>query len=309
METATDLETGELRSFVLLAEQGHFGRTAEMLGLSQPALSKRLRRLEEKVGAPLLRRGRGGARLTESGRVLLERSRGLLRDVDLALAVSRQAARGEAGVLRIGFGIASLAQLLPEAVRRFRRRFPDVQLQMQDMASAAQLAALQRDAIEVGFVRLPVREAGIESRAILRERLVAALGPGMSFRSREGLACLREAPFVVCARSVSASYYDHAVALCRQAGFTPRVVQEAGELFTQLQLVRAGMGVALVPSSAALMRVPGVRLQELRLPAAAWTIAVAWKRAVPLPPLLAAFLEVTRLLTSPPTSRSPPRRG
>src|SRR5262245_2934540 len=126
MASPPDLETGELRSFVVLAEQGHFGRSAELLGLSQPALSKRLRRLEEKVGAPLLERGRGPARLTPPGRVLLERARRLLRDADLAVAASRQAARGEGGLLRVGFGIASLAHLLPEAVRRFRKRFPDV---------------------------------------------------------------------------------------------------------------------------------------------------------------------------------------
>jgi DNA-binding transcriptional LysR family regulator len=294
MMPATELETGELRSFVLLAEQRHFGRSARLLGLSQPALSKRLRRLEEKVGASLLERGRGPARLTAPGRVLLERARLLLRDVDLAVAVSRQAARGQAGLLRVGFGIASLAQLLPEAVRRFRRRFPDVQLQLQDMASVAQLAALQQEAIDVGFVRLPVREPGIESQPLLRERLVAAVGPAAVFRPAAGLASLREAAFVVCARSVSATYHDHALALCREAGFTPRIVQEASELFTQLQLVRAGLGVALVPSSAAFMRVPGVRLHELRLASASWTIGVAWKRSAVPPPLVGAFLEVAR---------------
>src|SRR5262245_44627880 len=108
-----DFDSVELRSFVTLAELRHFGRAAESLFVSQPALTKRLQRLEEKVGGPLLRRGRGGARLTEAGRVLLERARALLRDAGGAFEASRQAARGEAGLLRIGFGVASVARLLP----------------------------------------------------------------------------------------------------------------------------------------------------------------------------------------------------
>src|SRR5438309_5906082 len=114
--TRADLETGELRSFVVLAEQRHFGRAAEILCVTQPALSKRLQRLEEKVGGPLLLRAYRDVRLTEAGRLLLLRAKALLREADLALEVSREAVRGEAGLLRIGFGVASIAHLLPEVL-------------------------------------------------------------------------------------------------------------------------------------------------------------------------------------------------
>jgi DNA-binding transcriptional LysR family regulator len=310
MGTNAALDTGELQSFVVLAQHLHFGRAAEVLCISQPALSKRLQRLEEKVGGPLLARGRGTVRLTDPGRVLLERARELLRGADFALQISRQAVRGEAGLLRIGFGIASLAQLLPDVLLRFRRSFPNVQIQMRDMASAAQLLALQRDEIEVGFVRVPVADAEIESQPILHERLVAAVGANVAFREREGLASLRDQAFVVCARSISASYYDHVLAVCRRAGFTPRVVQEAAELFTQLQLVRSGVGVALVPSGAASMRVPGVRLRELRMAEAAWDIALAWKRKSPASPLVGAFVRSARQVYAERRKASgPPRRA
>src|SRR5262245_34090004 len=123
-EPGPDLDAGELRSFLLLAEQRHFGRAAERLSISQPALTKRLQRLEEKVGGRLLERGRGEVRLTSAGAVLLERAEALLQEGVAALALSRRAARGEAGLLRIGFGIASLVQLLPEVLLRFRAAFP-----------------------------------------------------------------------------------------------------------------------------------------------------------------------------------------
>jgi DNA-binding transcriptional LysR family regulator len=233
-------------------------------------------------------------RLTEAGRLLLERARVLLRDADLALHVSRQAMAGEAGVLRIGFGVASLAKLLPEVLLRFRRSHPRVEIQMRDMSSPAQLLAIRREEIDVGFVRAPVRDPEVEAVPILRERLVAAVGPRVVYRDRVGLACLRDHPFVACSRAISASYYDHVTAVCRAAGFTPRIVQETAELFTLLHLVRAGLGAALVPSSAASMRVPGVRLRDTGLHEAAWDVALAWRRGSARGPLVTAFTRVAR---------------
>jgi DNA-binding transcriptional LysR family regulator len=289
-----DLETGELRSFVALSEQRHFGRAAEALGISQPALTKRLQRLEEKVGGPLVRRGYREVALTEPGRLLLERARLLLREADLALEVARQAVRGEAGLLRIGFGVASAVQMLPEILLRFRRKHPGVQLHMRDMSTGDQLSGLQRDEIDLGFVRMPVAEPELETTPILHERLAAAVGPGASWRARVGLASLSSEPFVACSRGVSASYYDHVMGLCRIAGFAPRIVAETNELFSLLQLVRAGLGVALVPSAAAAMRVPGVRFRKIALPQAAWDIGLARSRAPQRPALVDAFLRVAQ---------------
>jgi DNA-binding transcriptional LysR family regulator len=289
-----DLETAELRSFVVLAEQCHFGRAAGILNVSQPALSKRLQRLEEKVGGPLFLRSYRDVRLTEPGRVLLERAKSLLREADQALEESRSALKGEAGRLRVGFGVASIAQLLPEVMRRFRRSHPRVQVEMRDMSSAGQRLALQRAEIDLGFVRMPIADPELEGATILHERLVAAVGPGIVWRDRAGLASLAEQPIVACPRTISASYYDHVVALCRSAGFTPRIVTETNELFSLLQLVRAGIGAALVPSAAAVMRVPGVRFKETGLPEAAWDVALVWKKGAERNLLVEAFAAVAR---------------
>jgi DNA-binding transcriptional LysR family regulator len=303
---APDLDTGLLRSFVVLAEERHFGQAALRLHVSQPALSKRLRRLEEMVGGALLVRGYRDVRLTEPGRVLLERARAVLREAGQAIEVSREAVRGEAGLLRIGFGVASIAELLPEVLLRFRRAHPRVQIEMRDMSSPAQVEALRRGEIDLGFVRQPASEAGIEWVPILRERLVAAVQPRSPWRDREGLRSLAPAPFVVCSRAVSASYYDHVVALCRAAGFAPRIVTETNDLFSLLQLVRAGVGVALVPSAAAAMRVPGVRLKKIAVAAAAWDIALA-RRKQDAGPLADAFVGVAREVSGAELRYSPPR--
>jgi DNA-binding transcriptional LysR family regulator len=134
----------------------------------------------------------------------------------------------------------------------------------------------------------------LEHVPILHERLVAAVGEGSAWRERKGLLSLAREPFVVCSRAVSASYYDHVVACCHTAGFAPRIVTETNDLFSLLQLVRAGVGVALAPTAVAAMRVPGVRLKEVRLAQAAWDIALVWRRQRERAALVEAFVRVAR---------------
>jgi DNA-binding transcriptional LysR family regulator len=284
-----DLELSELRSFVVLADLLHFGRAADQLHITQPALTKQIQRLEAKLGGPLLVRGGRRVELTVAGAVLRDRARALLRDAEAAARATRLAAEGKAGVLRVGFGIASLTTDLAGMLTRFRERYPDVQVTLRDMSTPAQIEALERGTIDVGFVRLPVERPGLVAIPVLEERLVIAVQRGT--RVRGGLAGLRDEPFVLVSRATSASFYDHVLRTCRAAGFGPRIVQEANELFTVLQLVGAGVGVSLVPGSAEAMRVPNVRLVETGLDEARWRIGLAWRKDGPSEPLVRRFLE------------------
>lgn len=287
-----DVDLSDLQALVVLAGTLHFGRAADRLHVSQPALSKRIRRMEERIGGPLLVRRYRDVRLTEAGRLLADRARHLLDESAAAVTLSRRAARGEAGLLRIGFGIASILGLLPEVLLRFRRAYPAVQLHLRDMSTPEQVNALVGGGIDIGFVRRPMSDKRLVTRPVLDERLVAALGPRSPWNPRIGLRSVAAEPFIIIARGRSASFYDHALSVCAATGFAPRIVQEAGELFTVLSLVRAGLGVSLVPRSAALMRLPGVRFRELTLPEAAWNIALAWHRDSAQVPLVRRFVEM-----------------
>lgn len=299
-----DVELADLSAIVALAESLHFGRAADRLHVSQPALSKRLRKLEDRIGGPLLLRRYRDVRLTEAGRLLAERGRQLLRESEAAVALSQRAARGEAGRLRVGFGIASILGLLPDVLLRFRRSYPGVQLQLRDMSTPDQIEAIGWGEIDIGFVRLPIADPRLVVRPILDERLVLATGPRSPWAPRVGLRSVAAEPFIIIARSRSASFYDHALSVCAATGFAPRIVQEANELFTVLSLVGAGLGVSLVPRSAALMHLPNVHFRELTLPEAAWNIGVAWHRDANGVPLVQRFVEMVRA-----TRRRPPRRG
>jgi DNA-binding transcriptional LysR family regulator len=286
------LDLSDLEAFVVLADLLHFGRAADRLHVTQPALSKRIQRLEQKVGGALLVRRYRDVRLTEAGRLLLGRARAILHDSAAALDLSQRAVRGEAGMLRIGFGIASLLGLLPDVLLRFRRAYPNVQLRLRDMSTPDQVTALADGGIDIGFVRLPVTDRRLAVRPVLDERLVAALGPRSPWRADPGLRSLAQEPFLTVARSTSASFHDHVLRVCAAAGFVPRIVQEASELITVLSLVRAGLGVSIVPGSAAIMRLPGVRFEAIRSPVAAWNIALAWRREESEAPLVRRFVEI-----------------
>jgi DNA-binding transcriptional LysR family regulator len=289
-----ELRIDELHSFAVLASELHFGRASKRLFVSQPALSKQIRRLEEKVGGPLFTRTRRKVEITETGRVLLSGADKVLQYAEGALTLAREAAAGRAGLLRIGFGIASVSELLPRTILRFRKAYSQVELKMRDMSTPAQIAALVEGSIDIGIVRLPVAHTDLDSLPLFDEHLVVVTSKSLSYHSRQGLAALRDQPFVFFTRATSATLHDHVLGLCRRSGFSPLIVQEASELFTILNLVRAGLGVSLVPSAAKRMGVPGVRFHELGVPEARWRIGIAWHRFSDKAELISRFVATMR---------------
>lgn len=284
----------ELHSFVVLAGELHFGRASKRLFVSQPALSKQIRQLEEKVGGALFTRTRRKVEITEAGKVLLSGAEKVLQNAESALSLAKEAAAGRAGTLRIGFGIASISELLPRTLLRFRKTYSRVELKMRDMSTPAQIAALLEGNIDIGIVRLPIAHTELESLPLFHEQLVVATSGSRPYSRRHGLAGLRDQPFVFFPRATSATLHDHVLGLCRRAGFSPMIVQEASELFTILNLVRAGLGVSLVPSAARRMGVPGVRFHELRMPEAEWRIGIAWSRFSDKAELISRFVTTMR---------------
>ena len=287
------LELLEMRSFIALCEERHFGRTAESLNISQPALSKQVRRLEDRLGGALLIRRSKGLHLTPAGDLFLQRARQLVADADATERITRLALQGEAGMLRVGFGVAVLARGLPDVIMKFRGRFPTVHLSVKNMSTSDQLQALSDRSIDIGFVRLPVTADHIEAIPLMTERLMVVLGKQHG-DVLDGLAGLHNEPFILPCRADSASFYDHVLRTCRAAGFVPRIVQETDVFFTALNLVRAGLGLSIAPSAIQLMRVPQIRFIETRVPEAEWSIGIAWNRQLPLSPLASNFRSMAK---------------
>jgi DNA-binding transcriptional LysR family regulator len=272
------MELRHLRYFVAVAEELHFGRAARRLHMSQPPLSQQVKRLEEELGVQLLHRTKRRVELTEAGEAFLGEASLALSQVEAAAEAARRAGRGETGTLSVGFVGSAAYEVLPEVLKAFRGRYPDVEIRLEELTTAQQVRALGEGRIEVGFVRPPVGEESLAVETVLREPLVAVLPGDHSLSEQEGvsLGALAEEPFVMTPRRLGPSFYDRIVGACREAGFSPRVVQEAIQMQTIIGMVAAGIGVALVPASESNLTRKGVVYKPIQDEGLEVELAMVW---------------------------------
>ena len=283
------MELEHRRSFLALAGQLHFGRTARLLNVSQPALTKRIRQLESEIGGQLFRRGRNGTHLTDLGGLLRVEAGKLVLLADQLLNDMRRATRGEIGKLSIGFGFHTF-DLVPRVVAQLRRRAPEVQVKLRDMSTREQLLALSSGTIDIGFVRLPVA-GDFEQLPVSQDSLAIVCSLEWKGKRHLRLADCREEAFLMLSLERSPTFREHALRLCAKYGFAPRIVQEAHELPTLFALARAGGGIALVPVSACRAGISGVRVHPISDKEALWTVGAAWRKGENSV-LVASFLEL-----------------
>jgi len=283
---ANDMELRHIRYFLAVAEEGNFTRAAARLGIGQPPLSLQIRDLETEIGARLFHRVPHGAELTEAGRAFLERVRPLPERALEAAEAARRAERGETGLLRLGFtGTSVLHPVLGASIRAFRRRFPDVELTLEEANSAVLLGGLEEGRLDAAILRPSLSEASaIQAFALVREHLVAAVPaghPAASGSSPLDLSLLRNEPLLLTPRRVGTSLHDAAIEACRAAGFEPGIGQSAPQIASVLSLVSAELGFSLVPDALRQLSIAGVVYRDLKGPVPHVELAVAYVRQRP----------------------------
>jgi DNA-binding transcriptional LysR family regulator len=262
------LETRALRLFIALAEERHFGRTAERLGVAQSVLSVQLRRLEDAVGTPLLTRGRRAAvTLTRAGTIFLEEARGSIERLDQAERIGRLAGRGEAGPIRIGYVFsAAMCGLLARALRALGERLPLIEATPVLMETPEQLQAVADGRIDFGLVRpRPLYPAGIETHQLHREGLTLALAGDHPLTAAPHVAAgaLAAERFILPQFHEQVGLVDTLAALARFGGFEPGQLIRTNDFVTAVSMAAAGQGVALVPRSLASLALPHVAYRQV----------------------------------------------
>lgn len=264
------MELREIRAFHAVADTCHFGRAAEHLHLTQPALSQSIRRLERELGVVLLHRTSRSVRLTGAGEFFLRETRRLVADLDSCVQGVRSIGDGREGLLRIGFTGTAAITWLPRISRLVRAHLPQVVLDVEtDLLTPTQVEQLTAGRLDVGVLRGPVDAPGLVTRHLQTETLVLALPAGhrLAAAERVHLADLADEDLVGYSQARSA--VDEAAAGgLRAAGVEPRVVHRAAGTSSLLTLVAAGMGVALVPEPVRAMQLDGVVLREVLDPTA-----------------------------------------
>jgi DNA-binding transcriptional LysR family regulator len=282
------LDLHQLRCFVTVAEELHFGRAAVRLNMTQPPLSRQIQLLEHTLDAPLFDRTSRSVRLTPSGRGLLVEARRILKLAASAVVVAKRIASGKSGLIKIGFTAGAAYSFLPKLISICRARLPEIELVLREMVSTDQIEALASGQIDIGLVRPPIAHPELDAIRVFSEPLLAAVPKGHKLARKKTLMIrdLDAQPFVMYSPFESRYFYDLLVTQFTTARILPRYVQHLSQIHSVLALVRAGLGLALVPSSAAALRFTGVVLRPIQLrPVRPVELFLTWRRDHDVPAL------------------------
>lgn len=247
------MELRRIRHFVMLAETLNFRRAAERLHMAQPPLSVSIQKLESELGTKLFIRETKGVSITPCGKVVLKEARRLLFYEKKIIGAARDGISGTGGTLHIGFVGTTTFGMLQRLIPLFRAEYPGVELVLREAASVSILRQLEDGALDIGLIRTPLLEPTDATLVQLeQDQFIAALPKGHSLTKQDSLKIrdLGNEFFVMYAQGAAAGLRSAAMLACQNAGFVPRIAQQATQVQTLLALVESGLGVALVPSVA-----------------------------------------------------------
>lgn len=263
-----------LRSFVALAEQGSYHAAAEMLCLTQPALSKQIQLLEHQIGVSLFLRGRHGSMLTLAGEQLYAKTGELLKHVDDFQEYTSRIREGNVGKLALGFGISSF-QLAPAWVHAFREQFPHVDVSLNDIPSNVQCRMLIEGQLQAGFIRLPM-PGPLKAKVLMEEKLVLAVPASVRADPANIQPILEEHPLLQINPRRGPCLAEHTALFLTLNHLSAKCSSAADDIHSLLALIAAGNGVALLPSGISHFLPAGVSIVQPEESHALWQIGVAW---------------------------------
>lgn len=285
----------QLRGFVAVADELHFGRAAERLAMTQPPLSRSIQKLERAVGAQLLERDNRRVELTTAGTVFLGEARRLLGLADSAVEQAQRIQAGSAGTVRIGFTAASTFAVLTRLLDLLGSAFPAVHLDLRELVTGQQVAALHAGELDLGLARPPFDQTTFASHRLQREALIVAVPAEHRLARREQPVQPEDVagePLIMYSPVEARYFYDLLVRLLPVR--EENVVHSVSQILTMLWLVASARGIAFVPASAARLGIPGVRYLPLAgLPPTPVELHLIWHRDA-RNPALGAMLETLR---------------
>jgi DNA-binding transcriptional LysR family regulator len=294
-----NIELRQLRYFVAVAEEKHFGRAAARLHMTQPPLSQTIQSLESALGTPLFARTKRSVALTPAGIALLPEARRILQQASGLPDLARRAASGESGLLSLSFVSSADYSVLPPLLREFREAYPQVKIDLREATTDVQLEDLMQGRIDAGLLIPPLHEkakAELDFLTVISEPLILAAPQGMKAlrgKSAVNLQAVADMPLIIFPRRISPAFHDAILGCFRDAGLTPHIGQEAIQMQTIVGLVSAGMGIALVPQSVSNLKRPGVEYKPLSNKTLSIETGLAWRRDN-MSPVLRTFLELLR---------------
>lgn len=248
--TDPHLDIRDLKFFVAIAKELHFGRAAKALRVTQPHLSLQTKQLEERLGVRLLNRTTRSVELTPVGERFRERAVYLLAQFDETVSVVRRLGDGIRVQINIGFTPAASHHTLPWIITEIQRRHPEIHLGLRYMHTEAQIGALNEGRLDFGFLRPPVHSKKLTVQPLTKEGVVVALpcGHRLADKTDLRLADLADEDFVYFGKVLGFEFQEEIFSRCHAAGFTPKLTFEAVDTYSCIALVSVGCGVAILPA-------------------------------------------------------------
>lgn len=261
-------ELSQLRFFMAVATELNFSRAAKRLNMTQPPLSRQIQLLEHQLGVELFDRSTRSVALTAAGRRFFIEAQDLLQRAHTATLTAQKMAQGNIGTVTISFVSSSVYAFLPKVVAQGRERYPHIEIALKEMTTGEQFEALRLRQTDIAIVRAPAGQTGVSSERLVRESFVLALPRKHPLAEVEQLtlAHLDKQPFIMYALSAWQPFYELLAGMFRSANIQPDYVQHIGSTLTILSLVNTGMGVALVPESAARILFDETVFRHIALP-------------------------------------------
>ncbi|MDB6048709.1 MAG: Transcriptional regulator, LysR family protein [Pseudomonas sp.] len=275
----------QLRCFVAVATELHFGRAAQRLNMTQSPLSRQIQALEHDLGVLLIARTRRSVQLTPAGIAFLPEAEDILLRCESAALAARRAIRGDAGSVALGFISAARFKVLPEIVSGAYHSLKDIDVVLKEMSTPEQKEALLSSRLNLGLIRPVKSHPGIETVCVLRDPFTLALPYDHPLTKRDHLTVhdLDRQPFIMYSPSDGRYSFELLSGLFRAAGVEPSYVQYLYQTHTILSLVSIGLGIALVPSTAQHLPSERIVFKQIELGGASAELHLAWRKNDPDP--------------------------
>lgn len=279
-----EVELRHLHSFLVLAEELHFGRAAERLGVVQPALSRQIRGLEVELGTALFDRSSRPIALTSAGVAFLSEARVAVRHAERAVVAGRRAGRGEIGQLAVENTFWAYTAILPAVVRAFRARAPNVRLELATASGPTQqVERLEKELVDVCFTAFghwSVKRRALQVEPLLEDPMTAIVPDHHGFAERPEieLAELASEPLIMLSHAIVPGLLDRQMAIFHERGLSPTLVQEAPDPLALFSLIGAGLGVGIHMASFATLRPPGVSFVPIAGNPGTAKLLLLWRR-------------------------------
>ncbi|MDY8136327.1 LysR family transcriptional regulator [Aquimarina sp. 2201CG5-10] len=245
------LELRHFTYFLAVAEELHFRKASERLFISQPGLSRQIKQMEEIIGATLFVRNKRNVSLTVAGQYLKKELEYIFNHIEFTVKQTHLIDKGRDGEVRIGFLGSAMQVVIPELLIKCNEAFPNIQFSLEEMSNYLQVEAIEKDQLDIGFVRLSRVPKGLKMKTIHTDTfsLVLPEDHHLTEKTFKTIKQVSEENFILFSSDYSSLYYDKIMSICEDKGFTPRVSHKSVHAQTIYKLVESGLGVAIVPTS------------------------------------------------------------